>query len=586
MKNKPLKSVSYSLKISTKLKDIFLLITIWICMIILVNPIGDFPLNDDWAYGWTIKNLLETGRFQLSDWTAANLLSQVIWGTVFCLPFGFSFTALRISVLILGLVGVLSTYGLLREIKTSPKIAFLGALVVALNPIYFELSNSFNNDVPSFAFAISSLYFIVRGLRLNSSTNLIVGILISFVSILNRQSGIVILLAFGPAFLANKGVKLRTIILACLPTVLGLILQLVYSQWLQSQGQLPILYGFQIELLLKTFLSGLLSITSTYSNNVVVMSVYLGLFLFPFLAIYFVSWYKPLSTQHRRLCLLGILLMIAMGTALILQDHQMPFTGNILQTFGLGPHALDGYYSFSSDTQTLITIIWKLLTIVGFIGSALLFQYLILTLLEIFGFSQKLEMNKKWLLFLVASITLLYLLFIAGTDYWFDRYLILLLPVLMMLVSILISNLSNKRLNFGVIILSLSILLFYGGYTVTATHDYLGWNRVRWQALNQLVQDTKVKVPPEQIDGGFEFNGWYLGNRLETCNPKYKTEPKPVNADWDTFVCLWGDTNHQFNYKYTIGFKAQPGYIIDKQYSFRRWLPLRDDTLYLLQKDI
>jgi hypothetical protein len=52
-------------------------------MVILVNPIGDFPLNDDWAYGWTVKTLLETGVFQLSDWTATNILPQALWELYF-----------------------------------------------------------------------------------------------------------------------------------------------------------------------------------------------------------------------------------------------------------------------------------------------------------------------------------------------------------------------------------------------------------------------------------------------------------------------------------------------------------------------
>jgi hypothetical protein len=115
------------------------LVLFWIALEIIVNPLGDFPLNDDWAYGWTVKTLLTTGRFQPSDWAATNLVSQVLLGTVFTLPFGFSFTALRICTLSLGLLGVLATYGLLRETDTSPGIATCGALVVALNPLYFVL---------------------------------------------------------------------------------------------------------------------------------------------------------------------------------------------------------------------------------------------------------------------------------------------------------------------------------------------------------------------------------------------------------------------------------------------------------------
>jgi hypothetical protein len=33
------------------------LCAIWIGMMIAVDPIGDFPLNDDWAWGLAVKTL-------------------------------------------------------------------------------------------------------------------------------------------------------------------------------------------------------------------------------------------------------------------------------------------------------------------------------------------------------------------------------------------------------------------------------------------------------------------------------------------------------------------------------------------------
>jgi hypothetical protein len=44
------------------------------------------------------------------------------------------------------------------------------------------------------------------------------------------------------------------------------------------------------------------------------------------------------------------------------------------------------------------------------------------------------------------------------------------------------------------------ILLIYGGFSIAATHDYLSWNRVRWEALNNLMETTQT--PPEKIYGG------------------------------------------------------------------------------------
>src|SRR5215831_830751 len=195
---------------TVRVNDFSILVLIavcWILLAILVNPIGNFPSNDDWAFGWTVKTLVTTGEFRLSDWAAPNLLPQVLIGALFTLPFGFSFTALRFSTLTLGLIGVLVTYGLLREVNAGIGVAFYAALLIALNPLYFVLANSFMTDVPSFAFFMSSIYCIIRGLKCQSRLALGFGIALCFIAILNRQSSLIIIPALILAYLLKNGIN-------------------------------------------------------------------------------------------------------------------------------------------------------------------------------------------------------------------------------------------------------------------------------------------------------------------------------------------------------------------------------------------
>src|SRR5438045_5503778 len=83
---------------------------LWIAMSALVNPIGDFPLYDDWRYAFGVRAILESGRFELPYPGAPNVFLQAYWGALFCLPSGFSFTALRFSTLTLGAVGIMAFY--------------------------------------------------------------------------------------------------------------------------------------------------------------------------------------------------------------------------------------------------------------------------------------------------------------------------------------------------------------------------------------------------------------------------------------------------------------------------------------------
>ncbi len=117
-------------------------------MIALANPIGDFPLNDDWVYGLAVKSILEQGEFRMPSPASTDLFPQAYWGALFCLPFGFSFTALRVSTLVLGLVGILATYGIVRQLGAGARFALLAAALVAGNPLYFALANTFMTDVP------------------------------------------------------------------------------------------------------------------------------------------------------------------------------------------------------------------------------------------------------------------------------------------------------------------------------------------------------------------------------------------------------------------------------------------------------
>ena len=247
--------------------NVCLIVGIWILMAVLVNPIGDFPLNDDWAYGWSVKVLVETGDFRLSDWTAVNLLPQVLWGAVFSLPGGFSFTALRFSTLTLGLVGVLATYGLLREIKASPGVSLVGALVVALNPIYFALSNSFMSDVPSFALATGAGYFLLRGLRRHTVRDLVAGIVLAIVSILNRQTGLILLPAFAAAWVARQGLSPRSLVAAGVPTLVGGAVYVSYAEWLETTGRRAILRMSATQARLQCAISTIMPFASIVSTT-------------------------------------------------------------------------------------------------------------------------------------------------------------------------------------------------------------------------------------------------------------------------------------------------------------------------------
>ena len=134
----------------------------YVILILLVNPAGDFPVNDDWAYARSVLSLVEDGEFHLLDWGAMTLITQVLWGSLWIKLFGFSFEVLRFSTIFLGFIALAGCYFIILCLGKKTWIATTGTLVLMVNPLFLVLSNSFMTDVPFLALSTWSAYFMLR----------------------------------------------------------------------------------------------------------------------------------------------------------------------------------------------------------------------------------------------------------------------------------------------------------------------------------------------------------------------------------------------------------------------------------------
>jgi len=112
--------------------------------------------------------------------------------------------------------------------------------------------------------------------------------------------------------------------------------------------------------------------------------------------------------------------------------------------------------------------------------------------------------------------------------------------------------------------LIMSILLAFSLFSVFGTRDYLAWNRTRWEALDDLM--SKEQAKPQSIDGGVEFNGFYL------FNDGFKM--RPGKSPW------WVVDD-----RYLITFNPLPGYRILHDYHYTHWMPPYQGNIYVLQRD-
>jgi dolichyl-phosphate-mannose--protein O-mannosyl transferase len=77
----------------------------------------------------------------------------VLLGGLFCLPDGFSYTALRLSTLLMGVAGAAAMAGCARACGLGRATAALAACLAFANPLYLNLSLTVMTDIHAFAWS-------------------------------------------------------------------------------------------------------------------------------------------------------------------------------------------------------------------------------------------------------------------------------------------------------------------------------------------------------------------------------------------------------------------------------------------------
>ncbi|HEV3299374.1 MAG TPA: glycosyltransferase family 39 protein [Planctomycetaceae bacterium] len=159
----------------------------------IVNPFREMPYDDDWAFSETVKHFLDTGQYRLNEWLAPNMPFQTMWGALFCLPFGYSFSALRISTIVLSVIGLVAFRALALEHGLSRGAANLLTLCLASSPLVFKLTLTYLSDVPFLAMTVVAVLLYTRALRNERWLDWLAASVAASATIFIRQFGIAIL---------------------------------------------------------------------------------------------------------------------------------------------------------------------------------------------------------------------------------------------------------------------------------------------------------------------------------------------------------------------------------------------------------
>ncbi len=535
----------------------FLFFAIWLIAELLVNPIGEFPLNDDFGYSHNVYFLVKEGRFDFSDWQAMTLIVQILWGGLVCKIFGFSFTALRISTVFLALMTTWTSFRLFQKQTNSRWLAFGTTLLFLFNPFFFSLANTFMTDVPFLAVFLPGVYCFIKVVEGRDEDFEIKywlwGVIFSVLATLIRQPGLLLPLAFGGAYFLQwaRRVFVKRLLVASMPFVISFIAMKLYVLWYQTIRELPDEYG-QISQLFEPFFNGSLDFKWIVRNNEIFF--HFGLFALPFTLFLLPMYWKQASLRHK---LIAFVTTAFVCCTFLWHWGFLPM-GNVFHNLGLGPKTL---YLPKLRGQGGIDILpypklgvdwWMTLKCLG-VGAALLAVFeMVLALIKHY-------LQKSWAVLFLFFLALSYYAFIILNPYYIDRYTLVLVPLFLMILlpkSLPVYSRAFLR-NISFIVFA-GILLF----SVGATHDYLSWNRARWVAVDEALVNRGV--PPQNLLGGTEPEGWFS---------RPEVHPKTATAQTDTA-------------KYYITFMSETcGSEIEEAYTFGRWLPPGKGQVYL-QKEI
>ena len=531
---------------------LLLLLTGWVLIIFIVNPLGNFPINDDWAYAKNVYHLAVNGVLKFSDWPAMTLIAQTLWGTLFCKIFGFSFTTLRFSVLALSFAGIVFYYLIALKASRNEKTAFIATAVMIFNPLFFTLSYSFMTDVPFLVFILGTVYFFILYLEKSNIKYLLIATFFGLIATMIRQLGIWIMISMILTYIFTSKVKLKQLILLFLTTGIVFLVMEGFLYYLEARKMLSANYSTTTDLFRLLF-------TGNYFRNIISricdLFFYSGFFLSPF-----VFYVLPSVWQQTRSRVRWIMILITILLSIPLFFFKAGFpSGNVIYNFGLNPKIL---------TDTFWGLHWRPhindMTMAGIQFVVLIFTaVMILTLLLSITmlFKNKREENNRfeWMMKIQAGIIwsgFFGLLLI--NQFFFDRYF---LPLITFLSLFLLTTkvVARKWSTLAFIILFTVIAWF----SISGTQDNLAFNRARWKGLSSLMN---AGISPANIDGGFEFNGWYeTGKRNQVIRDS-------VN---------WWFVKDDY---YIVARGPVYGYKSIRAFSYTSYLTFRQDSLVILHR--
>ncbi len=562
---------------------ILTILTIYLACIIIADPRGEFPLNDDWSYARSAFALGSGHGLKVDQWAAPSLVGQALYGGLLTKLLSPSFLVLRASTVLLSSCTLLLLWGILLRMGVRKGLASIILLAWAFNPLQFNLSFTYMTEIPFIFFIALALYLYIIHLDNGNLRFLLLSAAALGYAFLIRQTALLFIVALACSVLldAQKGVWKRSRQMLAAAGIAGIFVA-GYYLWVHFGGGTTAAVHRKFQLLRHLE-------TRQLVGNGYGTLFYLAFMLLPVLIYLIPRANRRMRASHRiprtvipvawcGIVVIGIWWFHAHASAFeylpsASYHSRMPYLLNVLYDSGLGPVTLDPTYFGALPTPSYPRVWYAITAIVaaGAVFGATLCVFWVMRLREAPLFqNQKPLLVFAGLSFLgLAAFEIVFSHLQEGG--LFDRHLLVVSFPLYLLIGLFSKSasipesppaaFSRSRRSF--LIPAGITVLVAAAFCVAATHDYMEWNRIRWEMGRELLAQG---VDPLAIVGGFEFNAW---------------------NNYDAFVARGQitQTSHWWYDRrdYVISMAPQEGYDVRGGRAFFSWLHQQPVYLYLLQ---
>ncbi len=496
--------------------SILILFTAWATIVLLINPAGEFMVNDDWSYTTALELLKDEGKLAATGWGpsgspgGAATFGHVIWGLGITKILGYSQTNLRISVLIMGFAGSIGLWALLRHAGASAWPALIATLTLIFNPLFLSQSFTFMTDITFLSITIFSMLLLFLGIKTSRLWLVVIGFMLALIATLTRQFGLVIPFGFVLVCMFHpKGRELGKIKILLSAIFITLIPWLAFEFFLSRMGSTPITQHQVFHNILADPISkGFIEYSISLISRLFIAMSYTCFLVLPVLLL---KDYKKLRSRGFGYFFIFVTILFLLFEAVILTGLANPpaaFRGNIIYNFGIGPILLKDVYILGIQrTAALSSPFFYLVVYCAILAMVVCFRIFFLRVKKIWNSHCRADtLSVDFLTWFCLLMATAYIGIILLTGFH-DRYLI---PVCAIFIIWLVSEMvveneyGRSALNICLVLLP---LILFASFSVAGTRDFMQMKRSLFKAHNYLQEE--LKKDPCEIDGGFEFNGYH-----------------------------------------------------------------------------